>query len=184
MCQSLEQCSMGNFIHEVEGEKRKGAGTDSTQLFSIKPFMASIKFSVSVREVPLDCWCTWCSGLRGRRVFDSRTIQTGREQIRLVFSCQSPTFKLVEEDKKDEHDSKKQISNFVSEIRDKLRFFKIQGRWFKISLEQYFMVTWYQRIIEPSCFASPRTECGLWGLCVSCCKRTWWFNVNVVILRL
>lgn len=49
MCQSLEQCSMGNFIHEVEGEKKKKrAGTDSTQLFSIKPFMASIKCAVSV----------------------------------------------------------------------------------------------------------------------------------------
>lgn len=81
-------------------KKGKGAGTDSTQLFSIKPFMASIKFSVSVWEVPLDCCCTPCSGLRGRRVFDSTTIQTGREQIRLVFSCQSPAFKLIEEDKK------------------------------------------------------------------------------------
>lgn len=39
-CQSLEQCSMGNFIHEV---KKKGAGTDSTQLFSIKPFNCSVR---------------------------------------------------------------------------------------------------------------------------------------------
>lgn len=50
---------MGNFIHEVE--KKKGAGTDSIQLFSIKPFMASIKYNVSVL---LDYWFTQCAELK------------------------------------------------------------------------------------------------------------------------
>lgn len=67
MCQTLEQCSMGNFIHEVKG-KKKEAGTDSIQLFSIKLFIACMKYSVSVWAELLDCTMQW---LKACRVFNS-----------------------------------------------------------------------------------------------------------------
>lgn len=66
MCQSLEQCSMGNFIHEVE----KGPGSDSQRL-STKTLCGLV-----IRDV-----CVWTAGvetgLKRRWIFDRR----GKENV-------------------------------------------------------------------------------------------------------